>query len=108
MHREIFVKQRNLLKGLHRLAKKEHYCNKLTDCTSAKLFDAVIDDLLDRKSEPQLSSNISATDIPNFFASFMHNKIADTRRELDSRSIPVPTVPHSLLLFLSLTISYTS
>ena len=38
VRRELFVKQRNLLKGLHRSARKEHYCNKLTDCTSAKLF----------------------------------------------------------------------
>ena len=30
VHREIFVKQRNLLKGLHCKAKREHYCNKPT------------------------------------------------------------------------------
>ena len=49
--REIFVKQRNLLKGLHLLAKKEHYNSKLTDCTSAKLFYGVTNDLLGRKSK---------------------------------------------------------
>ena len=53
VHREIFVKERNLLKGLHHLAKKEHYRNKLTDCIFAKLFYGVKDDSLDRKSEPQ-------------------------------------------------------
>ena len=37
VHRKISVKQ-PLLKGLHRSAKQELYCNKLIDCTSAKFF----------------------------------------------------------------------
>ena len=49
VHREIFVKRRNLLEGLHRSARKEHYCNKLTDCTSAKLIYGVTDDLFGGK-----------------------------------------------------------
>jgi hypothetical protein len=93
VHREMFVYHRKLLKGLHRSAKKEHYIKKLADCTSAKLFYGVADDLLGRKTEPQLPNNIPATDIPNAFACFMHDKIANIRRELDSRSVPVTYDP---------------
>ena len=35
--RKVFAKQRNLLKALHRSAKKKHYCYKVIDSTSAKL-----------------------------------------------------------------------
>ena len=45
--------------------------------------------LLGRKSELQLPSNIFAADTQNSFASFMHNIIANIRRELDSLSVPV-------------------
>ena len=55
-----------------------------------------------RKCEPQLPSSVSADDIPNSFASFMHNKIANTRREHDSRSGHVTHYPFHVVPLTSL------
>ena len=53
------------------------------------MFYGVTDDSFGRKSKPQLPSNVSAADIPKSFASFVHNEIANIRRQLDSRAVPV-------------------
>ena len=57
-----------LAQGSPSLGKKKKHHN------AAKLSYGVTDDLLGRKSEPELPSNISAADILNYFASFMHKQ----------------------------------
>ena len=88
VHREIFVKQRNALKALHRAAKRDYLCDKIRHCSSIRLLYSVTDELLGRTTEPKLPTNIPLSDLPNAFSDFMHKKIANIRRALDSCPVP--------------------
>ena len=63
VHREIFVKQRNALKALHRAAKGDYLCDKIRHCASIRLLYSVTDELMGRTTEPKLPTNIPLSDL---------------------------------------------
>ena len=93
VHREIFVKQRNALKALHRAAKRDYLCDKIRHCSSIRLLYSVTDELMGRMTELKLPTNIPLWDLPNTFSDFMHEKIANIRRVLDSCPVPASFEP---------------
>ena len=93
VHREIFVKQSNALKALHRAAKRDYLCDKIRHCSSIRLLYSVTDELMGITTEPKLPTNIPLLDLPNTFSDFMHEKIANIRRALDSCPVPASFEP---------------
>ena len=93
VHREIFVNQRNALKALHQAAKHDCLCNKIHHCSSIRLLYSVTDELMGRTTEPKLPTNIPRSDLPNAFSDFMHDKVANICRVLDSCPVPASFEP---------------
>ena len=87
VHSEIFVKQCNALKDLHRTAKGDYLCDKIRHCSSIRLC-SVTYELMGRTTELKLPSIIPLSDFPIAFSDFMHKKIANIRQVLDSCPIP--------------------
>ena len=84
------MNQRNALKALHRAAKRDYLCDKIRHGSSIRLMYCVTDELMGRTTEPKLPTNIPLSDLPNAFFDFMHEKIANIHRVLDS--CPVPAI----------------
>ena len=53
----------------------------------------IADELMGRTTEPKLPTNIPLLDLPNTFSDFMHEKIANIRRVLDSCPVPASFEP---------------
>ena len=87
------MKQSNALKVLHRAAKRDYLCDKLRHCSSIRLLYSVTDELMGRTTEPKLPTGIPLLGLPNAFSDFMHEKIANIRRVLDSCPVPASFEP---------------
>ena len=76
-----------------RAAKRDYLCDKIRHCSSIRLLYSVTDELMGRTTEPKLPTNIPLLDLPNTFSDFMHEKIANIRRVLDSCPVPASFEP---------------
>ena len=91
VHREIYVKQRNLVSNMISKAKKDYLCHKIVNCgSSGELFR--LSQMMGKFGDTMLPSNISPESLPDKFNEFFVHKIEEIRRSFDPDR-PIPTNP---------------
>ena len=84
VHREIYVKQRNLVSNMIRKAKKDYLCHKIVNCGSSReLF---------RLSSQMMGKLGDTMSLPDTLNEFFVHKIEEIRSSFDPDR-PIPTNP---------------
>ena len=92
VHREIYVKQRNLVSNMISKAKKDYLCHKIVNCgTSRELFH-LRSQMMGKFGDTMLPSNISPESLPGNFNEFFVHKTDKIRLSFDPDR-PIPTNP---------------
>ena len=91
-HREIYVKQCNLVSNMIRKAKKDYLCDKIVNCGSSRELFRLSGQMMGNFGDTMLSSNISSESLPDKFNEFFVHKINEIRRNFDPDR-PIPTNP---------------
>ena len=92
VHREIYVKHRNLVSNMISKAKKDYLCHKIVNCGSSRELFHLSSQMMGKFGDTMLSSNISPESLPVKFNEFFVHKIEEIRRSFDPGR-PVPTNP---------------
>ena len=70
VHREIYVKQRNLVSNMISTAKKDYLCLKIVNCGSSRELFSLSSQLVGEFGDAMLSSNVSPESLPEKFNAF--------------------------------------
>ena len=92
VHREIYVKQRNLVSNMISKAKKEYLCDKIVNCGSSRELFCLSSQMMGKFGDTMLPSNISPESLPDKFNEFFVHKIDEIRHSFDPDR-PIPTNP---------------
>ena len=92
VHREIYVKQRNLVSNMISKAKKDYLCDKIVNCGSSRELFRLSSQMMGKFGDTMLPSNISSESLPVKFNEFFVHKIDEIRRSFDPDR-PIPTNP---------------
>ena len=92
VHREIYAKERAVVKACVQEAKRRFYCEKIDSSSSCRQLFAVSSELSGKSSTAPLPSDIPRSDLPDRFCYFFSDKIDRIRDDLDSRSCEPPTL----------------
>ena len=85
MHREIYTKQRGVVKTLVRAARKLHFSARIDNCSNTKQLFSVSSGLLGKSKTTPLPSDIPRSALPGIFCMFFSRKIHNIRQDLDSQ-----------------------
>ena len=96
VHREIYVKQRNLVSNMTSKAKKDYLCDKIVNCGSSRELFCLSSQMMGKFGDTMLPSNISPESLPDKFNEFFVHKIDENRRSFDPDR-PIPTNPVEFL-----------
>ena len=91
VHREIYAKERAVVKACVQEAKRRFYCEKIDSSSSCRQLFAVSSELSGKSSTAPLPSDIPRSDLPDRFCDFFSDKTDRIRDDLDSRSCELPT-----------------
>ena len=83
VHREIYTKQRGVVKTLVRAARKLHF--RTENCSNTKQLISVSSRLLGKSKTTPLPSDIPRSALPGIFCMFFSRKIHNIRQDLDSQ-----------------------
>ena len=92
VHREIYVKQRNLVSNMISKAKKDDLCHKIVNWGRSRELFSLSSQMMGKFGDSMLPSNISAESLPDNFNEFFVHKIDEIRRSFDPDR-PIPTNP---------------
>ena len=92
VHREIYVKQRNLVSNMISKAKKDYLCHKIVNCGSSRELFRLGSQMMGKFRDTMLPSNISSESLPDKFNEFFVHKIEEIRSSFDPDR-PIPTYP---------------
>jgi len=93
IHRQLFVKQKNLVNQLIASAKRKHFAKKIEENrNNPKQLFGIVDNLLERRGKHVLPSRESTLTLANEFADFFTEKIARIRMNLGDRPSPSMSV----------------
>ena len=92
VHREIYVKQRNLVSNMISKAKKDYLCDKIVNYGGSRELFRLSSQMMGRFGDTMLPSNISPESLPDKFNEFFVNKIDEIRRSFDPGRL-IPTSP---------------
>ena len=96
VHREIYVKQRNLMSHMISKAKKDYLCDKIVKCGNSRELFRLSSQMMGKFGDTMLPSNISPESLLDKFNEFFVHKIDEIRRSFDpDRPIPSRTVEFS-------------
>ena len=73
VHREIYVKQRNLVSNMINKAKKDYLCHKVVNCGSSRELFHLNSQMMGKCGDTMLPSNISPESLPDKFNEFMNS-----------------------------------
>ena len=71
VHREIYAKERVVVKACVQTTKRRFYCEKIDSSSSCRQLFAVSSELLDKSSTAPLPSDIPRSDLPDRFCDFL-------------------------------------
>ena len=91
IHREIYVKQRNLVSNMISKAKKDYLCDKIVNCRSSRELFRLSSQMMGKFGDTMLPSNISPESLPDKVNEFFVHKIDEIRRSFDPDR-PIPTI----------------
>ena len=91
VHRQMYVKQRNVVKRLSRNAMKAQHTLKITNCKTTKQLHLCSDNILGKCKTSPLPTNISKSDLPNTFSTYFTDKIEKIRNEIDLQKSAAPS-----------------
>ena len=66
VHREIYVKQRNLVSNMISMARKDDLCHKIVNCGSSQELFRLSSQMMGKFGDTMLPSNISSESLPKF------------------------------------------
>ena len=92
IHREIYVKLRNLVSNMISKAKKDYLCDKIVNCGSSRELFRLSSQMMGKFGDTMLPSSISPESLPDKFNEFFVHKIDEIRRSFDPDR-PIPTNP---------------
>ena len=92
VHREIYVKQRNLVTNTISKAKKDDLCHKIVNCGSSRELFRLSSQMMGKFGDTTLPRNISPESLPGKFNAFFVHKMEEIRRSFDPDR-PIPTNP---------------
>ena len=92
VHREIYVKQRNLVSNMISEAKKDYLCHKIVNCGSSRELFRLSSQMMGKFGDTMLPSNISPESLPDKFNEFFVHKNEEIRRSFDPDR-PISTNP---------------
>ena len=92
VHREIYVKQCNLVSNMISKAKKDYLCHKVVNCGSSRELFRLSSQMMGKFGDTMLPLNISPESLPDKFNEFFVHKIEEIRRSFDPDR-PIPTNP---------------
>ena len=92
VHREIYVKQRNLVSNMIGKAEKHYLCLKIVNCGCSRELFRLSRQILGKFGDTMLPSNISPESLPDKFNEFFVHKIDEIRCSFDPDR-PIPTNP---------------
>ena len=96
VHREIYVKQRNLVSFMVSMAKKDYLCQKLVNCGSSWELFCLSSQIMGIFQDTMLSSNISHKSLPDKFNEFFVRKIEEIRLRATLCKVLCCSTPHTL------------
>ena len=82
VHREIYVKQRNLVSNMISKAKKDYLCHIMVNCSSSQEFFRLSVQMMGKFGDTMLPSNISHESLPDKFNEFFVHKIERDQKQL--------------------------
>ena len=93
VHREIYAKERAVVKACVQEAKRRFYCEKIDSSSSCSQLSAVSSELLGKSSTAPLPSDIPRSDLPDRFCDLFSDKIdvsvtTWTRAHVSHRPLP--------------------
>ena len=92
LHREFYVKQRNLVSCMISKAKKDYLCHKIVNgCSSRELF-RLSSQMMGKFGDSMLPSNISPESLSDKFNGLFVHKIEEIRSTFDPGGL-IPTNP---------------
>ena len=92
VHREINVKQRNLVSNMISKAKKDYCCHKIVNCGSSRELFRLSSQMMGKFGDIMLPSKISPESLPDRFNEFFVHKTDEIRSSCDLDR-PIPTNP---------------
>ena len=92
VHREIYIKQRNLVSNMISKAKKDYLCHKIVNCGSSRELFLLSSQMKGKFGDTMLPSNIFPESLPDKFNEFFIHKIEEIRSSFDPDR-PIPTNP---------------
>ena len=84
VHREIYTKQRGVVKTLVRAARKLHFSARIENCSNTKQLFSVSNGLLGKSKTTPLPSDIPRSALQDRFCMFFSQKIQNIRQDLDA------------------------
>ena len=84
VHREIYTKQRGVVKTLVRAARKLHFSAGIENCSNTKQLFSVSSGLLGKSKTTPLPSDIPRSALQDRFCMFFSQKIQNIRQDLDA------------------------
>ena len=92
LHREIYVKQRNMVSNMVSKAKEDYLCHKIVKCGSSRELFRLSSQMMGKFGDTMLPSNISPVCLPDKSNDFFVHKIEEIRSSFDPDR-PTPTNP---------------
>ena len=92
VHREISVKQHNLVSNMISKAKKHYLHHKIVNCNSSWELFRLSSQMMGKFGDSMLPSNISPESLTDTFNEFFVHKIEEIRHNFDPDR-PIPTNP---------------
>ena len=92
VHREIYVKQRNLVSNMIGKAKKDYLCYKIVNSGNSQELFRLSSQMMGKSGDTMLPSNISPESLPDKFNEFFVYKTEEIRSSFDPDR-PIPTNP---------------
>ena len=92
VHREIYVKPRNLVSNMISKAKKDYLCHKIVNCGSSRELFRLSSQMMGKFGNTMHPSNISPESAPDKFNEFFVHKTEEIKRSYDPDR-PIPTNP---------------
>ena len=92
VHREIYVKQRNLVSNMISKARKDYLCHKIVKCGSSRELFRLSSQMMGKFGDTMLPSDTSPESLPDKFKEFFVHKIKEIRRSFDQNR-PILTNP---------------
>ena len=100
LHREIYIKQRNLVSNMISKANKDYLCHKIVNCGSSQELLRLSSQMMGKFGVTMLLSNIPPESLPDRFNEFFVRKIEEIRNNFDpDRAISTVPVEFSGTVF---------